>query len=353
MDAGGAQQIARSLTKGFTKRGHRSRLVFLYTRRPTIPLDGDVYSLHSRRPGIFGLIAIVYRLRRMFRRYRPDAVIAHTPYANVIVLLLAWLMKIPIRIAVQHSPAGAFPRLWCRLDEALGSTSVYTRCVVVSETVKLSFKSHSDAYFRKIVVIPNGVEIAPETSTPVESPFPQNVPVLINVGRMSQSKRHAMLIDVVEQFPNTGLIMVGDGELRESVEDLVRARELEDRVCFTGVLDHDLVWSYLKLANVFVFTSCIEGLSLALAEAMAIGLPIVASDIPENREVLTTEDGQRAGFLVESDNVNAYVSAVKTVLGDLGSTSPMSDVARQRVGELDLNVMIDGYVSCLAEAGES
>ena len=357
LDAGGAQQIAKSLMEGFAKRGYKSKLVFLYTRRATIPLDGDVSSMCSRRPDIVAMIAIIHRLRRMFRQHRPDAVIAHTPYSNVIVLSLAWFMRIPIRIAVQHSPAGAFPRMWCWFDGLIGSTSVYTRCIAVSESVKSSFQSHSKAYSKKIVVIPNGVENVSETITTAASPFVQNVPVLINVGRMSQSKRHSMLIDVIEHFPNAGLIIVGDGELRESVENLVRERGLENRVRFTGVLDHDAVWSYLKLAKVFVFTSCVEGLSLALAlalaEAMSVGLPIVASDIPENREVLTTKDGRRGGILVESDNIDAYVSAIKTVLGDPVNTNPMSVVARQRASELDLNVMIDGYASCLAEAGKS
>ena len=193
-----------------------------------MPSDGDVHSLCSRRPNTLGPISIAYRLQRTFRQYRPNAVIAHTPYTNVIALLVVWVLRTPICIAAQHSPTGAFPRLWRRLDEVLGSTSAYTCCVAVAETVKQLFKSHSAAYHTKVVVIPNGVDTAPESTTPAESPFLQNVPVLINVGRMSQSKRHTMQIDVVDQFQSTGLIIVDDGELRESVEDLVRTRELED-----------------------------------------------------------------------------------------------------------------------------
>ena len=102
-----------------------------------------------------------------------------------------------------------------------------------------------------------------------------------------------------------------------------------------------------------MFTSRLEGLSLALAEAMSVGLPIVASDIPQNREVLTTKDGKRAGILVEPDNVDAYVSAVKTILDDLAHAGTMSGIARQRARELDLDVMIDRYASLLVESGES
>ena len=353
MDAGGAQRIAWSLLKGFANRGHTSKLVFLYTKRPAYPVGEDVSTISTCRPGIAGLIGIVHRLRRMFRQHRPDAVISHTPYSNVIVLPLAWLTGIPVRVAVHHSLSGSYSRLVRRLDRLIGATSVYVHCVAVSEVVKSSFQSYSREYRKKLIVVPNGVESVPDAIEAANSPFARDVLVLLNVGRLSRSKRHSVLIDIVERLPHAGLIIIGDGELREELEDRVHARGLSSRIWFSGVHDHDVVWSYLKSARVFVFTSRLEGLSLALAEAMSVGLPIVASDIPQNREVLTTKDGKRAGILVEPDNVDVYVSAVKTILDDPAHAGTMSGIARQRARELDLDVMIDRYASLLVESGES
>jgi glycosyltransferase involved in cell wall biosynthesis len=352
MEAGGAQHIAWTLTQGFASRGHESKLMFLYTKRPVYPEGEDVVSLYAKRPGPIGFILTIRRMLSMIRQYQPHAIIAHTHYANVLVLPLAWIMRVPIRVAVQHNPSSSYPTIARWLDRLLGATAVYSCCVLVSEAIRGSFLPYSNVYRKKMHVILNGIHVAPKSVEPAAPPFERDIPLLLNVGRLSHQKQQATLINIVERIPDVGLIIIGEGELRDSLEQLISERGLSSRVRLMGEHSHDVVWSYLKSAQVFVFTSRYEGLSVALGEAICAGLPVVASDISQNREALTTLDGRQAGILVDPEDIDAYVHAIQCILSDPKRARALSLLAKQRAGELDVNIMIDTYEACLAKAGK-
>lgn len=108
--------------------------------------------------------------------------------------------------------------------------------------------------------------------------------VIGHVGRFSAVKNHVFLLDVFDQLRRENehamLLLVGDGELRSSMEEKTKAMELEDRVLFTGVRSD--VCDLMQAMDVFVFPSLYEGLPVSLVEAQAAGLPCVISDgVPE------------------------------------------------------------------------
>lgn len=104
--------------------------------------------------------------------------------------------------------------------------------------------------------------------------------VLGHVGSFSIPKNHMFLLDIFSEFnknyPNSILLLVGDGELRSSIQDRIKALELQDRVIFIGVVSN--VCDYLQTMDIFVFPSIFEGLPVSVVEAQASGLQCILSD---------------------------------------------------------------------------
>lgn len=124
--------------------------------------------------------------------------------------------------------------------------------------------------------------------------LPCGARVIIHVGSLKPQKNHEGLLQVfrkvVDAVPDTSLLLVGDGPLRPAVQNQVGRLGLDRHVRFLG-RRRDAT-ALMQMADLFLFPSHHEGLSIALMEANAVGLPIVASDIPGNREA--TEDGHSA-----------------------------------------------------------
>lgn len=109
---------------------------------------------------------------------------------------------------------------------------------------------------------------------------------LICVARMVPAKNLEFLLRVIREVPHSCLTIVGDGPERSRLERLAAELGVERRVRFTGLIPRQQVYAEMASADVFVTSSRYEGLPVALLEAMTVGLPVVASDIPPHREVL-------------------------------------------------------------------
>ena len=105
---------------------------------------------------------------------------------------------------------------------------------------------------------------------------------------------------VLEEKPDTGVIIVGDGPLRAEYEAKVEGTGLKSRVHFAGFVDKGLMAEYLQAADVYVTTSLSDGSSCAMLEAMACGLPVTCSDIPTFSEFA----GEAALFFNQQDPVD-------------------------------------------------
>ncbi|MDH3378371.1 MAG: glycosyltransferase family 4 protein, partial [Gammaproteobacteria bacterium] len=182
--------------------------------------------------------------------------------------------------------------------------------------------------------------------------------ILLYVGRMAANKRIDLLVDclkaVKQKLSNVKLLLVGDGASNEALRHEVkraqsRAEELglRDEVIFTGVVGS--VAPYFGLADVYVSASLHEGFGVPLVEAMACGVPVVATDITSHPWVL-----DQAGVLVEPNSADALAKGVIDVLTDdrrygelvrLGLKRSRRFSLRQYY--LDLNKIISDLMSCL------
>ena len=162
------------------------------------------------------------------------------------------------------------------------------------------------------------------------------------VAALEPRKHQALLIDamrtVVRQFPHAGLLLAGDGSQRPHLEHLVQSLGLGASVVFVGTIQPDCLY---PLLDVYVQASAFgEGVSNSILEAMAHGLPVVATDVGGNREVVI--EG-RTGHIVPPGNDSALAAALCTLLADPARRQDMGEAGRQRVrSEFDIATMVAG-----------
>jgi glycosyltransferase involved in cell wall biosynthesis len=158
-------------------------------------------------------------------------------------------------------------------------------------------------------------------------------PVLLNVGRLAPQKGQRYLLramgDVVHESPNAQLLLVGEGHLHEELRAL--ADPLGEHVRFLGLRDD--VAALLRRSDAFVFPSLWEGVGTALREAMLLGRPIVASDIPAHREFVTHGVD---GLLVPPADAEALATAILRLLRDPEEAAAIGRRAAESAARFDI-----------------
>jgi len=143
--------------------------------------------------------------------------------------------------------------------------------------------------------------------------FSKDERLLITIGRLIPLKRIDQIIKIIPQLDNVKLIVAGDGPEKKPLERLVASLNLRDRVLLTGQVSQEEVPIYLRASDVFVLNSETEGLSHVLLEAMAVGVPIIATGAGGNPEVV--EDGVN-GLLIPIGDQEKLTEAILRVLQD-------------------------------------
>jgi len=149
---------------------------------------------------------------------------------------------------------------------------------------------------------------------PTEEFFNTDAVRLISVGRLAFEKAYDILLKafavVREKNPTATLTILGEGEDRQSLENLARDLQLNDSVHFLGFRQNP--YSYMKRANIFILSSRYEGFSNVIVEALACGTPVVATDCPSAiREVI--KEGVN-GWLAENENVASLAETINRAI---------------------------------------
>ena len=173
--------------------------------------------------------------------------------------------------------------------------------------------------------------------------------IYLNVGRCVKVKRQWDLIQAVDRMDgdDVHLVIVGDGPLRSELEEIVKQKELSDTVTITGYVEN--IEPYYAVSDVFVSSSSSEGLPPTHIEAMAAGLPIVSTDIPGVREIVT--DG-RTGFLCPVDRPDVLAEQMERFEhnshGDLAARGHETAAST-----FALDAIVDEYIKVYRNQGGS
>ena len=183
-----------------------------------------------------------------------------------------------------------------------------------------------------IDVIPNGVEL--DRFSPIETSEKSDVLRLLTVGRLSVTKRIEMLIDAVEILHRTAckvrLTVVGGGKMEQQLRKIIKENELSDVIKITGRMDSKKMPEVYRRNDIFISASMQEGMSNAMLEAMASGLPIVTTRCEGLAELI---DGN--GIIVKHDNIEDIAKAIKHLADDPELYKRMSTAARNQAEKFD------------------
>lgn len=166
--------------------------------------------------------------------------------------------------------------------------------------------------------------------------------LVVTVGRLVEQKGHAVLLDafgrLLESRPAARLRIVGDGELRDALAARARELGIDGRVEFTGTVHPTL--GVLRDADLFVFPSLWEPQGLAVLEAFAAGVPVIASRTGGIVDMV--EDGS-TGLLVEPGDAAGLAAAMNGLLADPARVRTLVDAARERVRDFDVSRIARRY----------
>ncbi len=285
-----------------------------------------------------GRLACLIRLSRYLRRTRPDVVHTHNASPHWYAALACRGAGVPLLVHTRHgqNPADRRRHVWANRWASWASDAVVPVSADASEHVRGFERVPGD----KVVVIHNGVELERFQAGRRGTRPPLRA---ISVARLSVIKDQPTLLravrQVVDAHPGFRLDIVGEGPERPTLERLRGELGLAESVRLLGYRDD--VGPLLAEADLFLLTSTSEGLALTLLEAMASGLPVVATDVGGNREVVVHGE---TGLLVPPRSPTAVAQAVAQLLQDPARAVAMGRAGRRRVEEsFDIRTMVARY----------
>jgi len=275
-------------------------------------------------------------LARDLRRGQYNIVHTHLYQADVIGRVAAALAGVPKVVKSLHNMGAWKTGLHRIVDRILsGRTEKVICCSAYQREAAIRQEGLSED---EVVTIYHGVDLSRFEPRGDRAAFAKTVgldPALRTVGtvgRMIDVKGQIHFLEaipaVLAQHPHTQFVIVGDGPLRERLFDAVKDTPYRDRVSFLGLRGD--IPELLGLMDVFVFPSLSEGLGIAVLEAMAARLPVVASDIRPLSELVIP--GQ-TGFLVKPRDHDELAGAVNRLLADEPLRNGMGNRGRERVSQ--------------------
>ncbi len=328
--SGGAEQgLVREVTR-FSP-GTEQRVVTLYDRMELAEelaereIRVDLVGL-KEGSGSRSWPRAVTAVRRIARDFKPDVVQTSLFLGNLVGQLAGRSLGIPVVSnlvlsgdveALRSYQPGASSRRAALLRSIAGwaARSDHVRFRALTEEVRASNAALLGVDPSLVTVIPRGVPHPPEASgsSRAELGLPEG-PLAVNVGRLAPQKGQVLLVEafaeVTAQVPGARLAIVGrDGEAGSQVMEAIESFGLQDMVTLVGHTP-DVV-DYLRSAHVFAFSSLMEGLGTAVLEAMAVGVPVVAFDIPPVREA--TADGRYATLVPVGDTSGLATALVENL----------------------------------------
>ncbi len=279
------------------------------------------------------------KLVKFIKKEKPDIVHAHLFHANLLGRLAGKICGVPIIISTIHNVnfGGGLRERLLRYTDNLGTVTV-----AISKNVATAMIDKGVVPSHRLRVIENGVNPDKFSNTnDVTNTIRKQLGasakqhLLVSVGRLTEQKGYPYLFKALEYLQEHRddllSVILGDGEESRTLENIVKQSGLNKSVVFLG--NKSNVADYLMASDIFVMPSLWEGLPISLLEAMACGLPVVATNVGGVPEVVADNE---SGFLVPAKDSEALADKISVLLS-------MSDTERREFGAHGRKIILNKF----------
>ncbi len=315
---GGAERVFVNLAEFFLKEGYRVTMVtqYQYPEEEEYALPKEVKrvlselapkEIHNSR--VVNFLKRVNKLHKIWKNEKPDLVLSCIGKNNFMTIVTTMGTKTKPVVSVVGEAKEEYPN---RLMRMLADFLFPFAAGVILQTER-----SKNFFCRRIqktaVILPNSLN--PDFIKPRY--MGEREKRIVTVGRLDANKNHEMMIRAFaamkEKYPEYTLTIYGEGELRGYLENLTRELGVLEAVFLPGVIPD--VAAQIERASLFVLASYSEGVSNALIEALALGLPVIATDVPSGGTVELMADGVN-GLVIPTGDRQALEQAMDRILGD-------------------------------------
>lgn len=351
---GGADRVTVTLLQSFDPQVFDASLVLVRREGAMLsilPPDVKVYDLKAKN-----LKNSWLPLLRVLRAERPDILFSTSSGGNIIAVLSHILARQKCRLILSERNVLLHGRVTVKKKIILFlKRLLYRRAdhiTSVSQGVKDDLIRRLQVADERISVVYNPViteNIPHQAVEPVEHPwFNENIPVILGVGRLVEEKDFSTLIKaftVIRAERKARLFILGEGELRENLEQLIVSRGLQEDVQFGGFDPNP--FKYMAKCTCFVLSSKFEGLPGVLIQAMYCGAPVISTDCPSGPSEII-ESGVD-GFLVSVGDVAAMADKLKYLLDHPEVRRQFSQQAQISTQKFKVETVLNYYTNALIE----
>lgn len=316
LNKGGAERVFVNLAEYFLNQDYQIVMVTQYQKEDEYELAkgidrviSDITPQETTKSRIRNFCRRVGKLHRIWKTEQPDLVLSCVGKNNFMVIVTTMFTKTKPIVSVVGEAQEEYPN---RLMKTLANILFPFATGVILQTER------SRAFFSKrvnktTVILPNSLN--PFFLRPMF--LGEREKRIVSVGRLDANKNHEMMIrawaNLAVKYPEYTLTIYGEGELRDYLQEMITSLGLSDKVFLPGVIPN--VAERIEKASLFLLTSYSEGVSNALIEAMALGLPVIATDVPSGGTVELIEHGKN-GWIIPVGDEKALEEAIDRLLSD-------------------------------------
>lgn len=319
MGRGGTERVVSILANHYASIGWKVHIIMLWHDILEYKLDDgiQVHRLLNKSGNPYIKIpSLVWRLRKSVKEIAPMAVVSFIAQNNIISYMATRGLGVRLVLSERIDPASMKRgKLYSSVLNIVYANA--TVSVLQTERVRNFFP---EKVRQNSVIIYNPVTVKCHAELEREK-------VIVTAGRLEKQKNHKMLISVFENFHtyfnDYKLVIYGEGTLRRELENLVKEKDLENAVFLPGVVSD--IQEKEANAEMFVLSSDFEGMSNALMEAMAIGLPCITTDCAGSDELI---ENKKNGLLIKVGDEQGLLDAMLYMAKNREKAEAMGRAAR-------------------------
>lgn len=341
LTVGGAQRFLINMIKGLDREQFEPKVVTIMIKGELAKeiLDLGVEVIHLQKKGKIGW-SLIWQLKDFFKKEQPEIVHTNLFGSDTIGRIAAILARVPVIVSTEHNTNFDQGFIKCLVKKII---SLFTAKIIAASEAIRDFSVKNDGInLKKFIVINYGIDL---------NEYPFRGSRIINgnkiiagvAARLEEQKGHIYLIkalpQIVREYPGFKLQLIGGGSLLESLKKEVAALGLNGTVEFLG--DRQDVPELFQNLDIFILPSVWEGLGIAILEAQAIGVPVLASNVGGIKEIV--KDGE-TGLLFEPKDSEAIFKSIERLVSNQDLAAKIVEQANKQVrANFDYKIMVKNY----------